>query len=265
MKKQREWHGKRYLPEYKIWAAMKERCYRKNDKRYHRYGGRGITVYPEWRDSFQAFYDYIGPRPSPKHTLDRINNDGNYEPGNVRWATQEEQANNRSSNFMVTIPSTGQVMNATEASKLLNINESTIRARWKNGLNIEMEVPKRIFSLTYKGEQKTLSELSLISGLDSNTIAKRISKGMSVEDAVDTQLMHGRKYMYRGKMMKISQIASLHEIEDRVLRKYLDKGIDPAEAIAEIKRKYINVIDKETGEIKTLTPRGLQRYIASNK
>ena len=81
-------------PEYTTWSGMISRCKNKNDKNY---GGRGIKVCKEWRKSFQAFFDYIGKKPSPDHSIDRINVDGNYEPGNVRWATSKEQANNKRS------------------------------------------------------------------------------------------------------------------------------------------------------------------------
>lgn len=64
-------------------------------KNYEDYRGRGIIVCPEWRDDFQCFYEHVGPRPSPRHSLDRINNDKSYEPNNVRWATKKEQSNNR--------------------------------------------------------------------------------------------------------------------------------------------------------------------------
>ena len=87
------------MPEYKVWAAMKQRCQNPRDPRYHRYGGRGITVCPEWCDSFDAFLTHIGPRPSKGYQLDRIDNDGCYEPGNVRWATPQQQALNRSTSL----------------------------------------------------------------------------------------------------------------------------------------------------------------------
>lgn len=80
-------------PEYVTWQAMKARCADPNNPRY---GGRGIRVYQMWLDSFDTFFEHVGPRPSPNHSLDRIDNDAGYEPGNVRWATREEQAANRS-------------------------------------------------------------------------------------------------------------------------------------------------------------------------
>ena len=87
-------HGMEGTPEYHSWQAMKARSLNPNNPAYPRYGGRGITVWPGWVHDFVAFYEHIGPRP-PGHSLDRIDNDGNYEPGNVRWATASEQAFNR--------------------------------------------------------------------------------------------------------------------------------------------------------------------------
>lgn len=89
-------HGMRSVPEYHIWASMNQRCSLVTHKFFHRYGGRGIKVCDQWRLDFAQFYKDVGPRPSPKHSIDRYpNNDGNYEPGNVRWATPLEQARNR--------------------------------------------------------------------------------------------------------------------------------------------------------------------------
>lgn len=88
-------HGMTNSPEYQAWEGMKHRCSSPNSPSWSRYGGRGIQVCAEWRDSFEAFFAHIGPRPSAVHSVDRIDNDGNYEPGNVRWATPAQQHANK--------------------------------------------------------------------------------------------------------------------------------------------------------------------------
>jgi hypothetical protein len=88
-------HGMRHTPEYDAWTNMIARCTRQNNKRYKDYGGRGIRICDSWLNSFASFYAAIGRRTSPKYSIDRINNDGNYEPGNCRWATPKEQRHNR--------------------------------------------------------------------------------------------------------------------------------------------------------------------------
>jgi len=81
-------------PLYKIWAAMKQRCGNQSSKDFYLYGARGILVCERWRNSFPAFVADVGYRPAGM-SLDRIDSDGNYEPGNVRWATAAEQSRNR--------------------------------------------------------------------------------------------------------------------------------------------------------------------------
>lgn len=89
-------HGKSGTVEYKTWQQMKERCLNPTGKDFPKYGGRGITVCDAWKNSFEDFLAHVGTRPNGCKSLDRINNDGNYEPGNVRWATQAQQSRNTS-------------------------------------------------------------------------------------------------------------------------------------------------------------------------
>jgi len=88
-------HGRSQLPEYKCWQQIKQRCLNPKHAAYPNYGGRGISVAPEWAGDFEAFFAHVGSRPTSKHSLERVDNDKGYEPGNCRWATWEEQARNR--------------------------------------------------------------------------------------------------------------------------------------------------------------------------
>lgn len=91
--------GPNPTPEYEVWKGMLARCSNPSHKSFHRYGGRGIRVCDEWASSFDAFLAYMGCRPSPELTVERIENDGNYEPGNVKWATRKEQRANTGSSI----------------------------------------------------------------------------------------------------------------------------------------------------------------------
>lgn len=117
-------------PEYRLWANIKNRCYNVKYAGYKDYGGRGIRVCDEWRNSFESFYKYIGNRPSASHSLDRINNDGNYEPGNVRWATRKEQNNNTRITKYVNVG--GKKVPYSEAELILNLRRGTLTSRINN-------------------------------------------------------------------------------------------------------------------------------------
>lgn len=82
--------------EYRAWLNIKQRCTNPNSSHFDLYGGRGISMCQQWADSFECFLSHVGLSPSPKHSIDRIESNGNYEPGNVKWSTDKEQAMNRS-------------------------------------------------------------------------------------------------------------------------------------------------------------------------
>ena len=125
---------RKYDPVYVIWLGVKQRCYNPSYEHYHRYGGRGITMCDAWRDNFAKFRDDVGVRPQGA-SLERIDNDGNYEPNNVRWATRREQANNRSTNVVLTHD--GLTMNLKQWAVHLGWKYGLIASRWKKGLRGE--------------------------------------------------------------------------------------------------------------------------------
>lgn len=128
-------HGKSHSAEYRTWRGMKGRCFNRMDKSYARYGGRGITVCERWSKSFAAFFEDVGERPGPSHSIDRINNNGNYEPNNVRWSLPSEQAGNRRTSRLVIVD--GESLCLTAAARRLGFTPGCIEQRMRRGATIE--------------------------------------------------------------------------------------------------------------------------------
>lgn len=123
-----ELHGNGSHELYAVWKSMKGRCYNKKSADYNRYGGRGIVVCDRWIDSFSGFLDDMGERPEGS-TIDRIDNDGNYEPSNCRWATMKTQCSNRSTSREVEINGT-TYPTIREASERTGLSVMQIRYRY---------------------------------------------------------------------------------------------------------------------------------------
>jgi hypothetical protein len=142
-------HGKSYSREYQAWKAIKARCNNPKSKPYKGYGGRGIKLHEPWNQSFQSFFDYIGERPSKKHSIERINNNGNYEPGNVIWSIQKQQSNNRRSNKIISYK--GESMTMSQWCDKLNLPYGRISKRIsKYGWSVERAFNERPQIRTWK-------------------------------------------------------------------------------------------------------------------
>lgn len=147
--KENRTHGKHRTPEYRTWAAMLHRCTNPNANNYRDYGGRGISVCESWK-RFENFYAYMGPRPSPKHSIDRIDNDGNYEPGNCRWASNRQQNRNTRSN--VCLSHQGKTQCIAAWAEELDAPVQTIFSRVKRGWSIGRIVATPIQARTSMAE-----------------------------------------------------------------------------------------------------------------
>lgn len=142
-------HGMRNTRLYHIWCGIKRRCLNPNAKPYDNYGGRGITICDEWKNDFMNFYNWAMANGYQENlTIDRKDNDGNYEPSNCRWASYEEQANNRRkakySNRTHCIEFNGEIHSLMEWSEITGINYGTLQKRIKLGWTIEKALTESV-------------------------------------------------------------------------------------------------------------------------
>lgn len=183
-------HGLSNTPLWNSWRNMISRTTNTKDKNYSYYGGRGISVCAEWRESFEAFVRDMGPSHEAGLTLDRINVDGNYEPENCRWATPLEQGRNKRNNRLLTF--NGRTMPLSEWAENVGIDHTVIRSRLRIGWPVERAltepVPKRRRKepLTFNGETLPITTWARRTGIDSKTLGDRISRGWPVERALTT-------------------------------------------------------------------------------
>ncbi len=178
-------HGQYGTPEYTAWIEIHRRCYNENTAQYKDYGGRGICMSDEWKNSFEVFLKDMGEKPTPSHTIDRIDNDGNYENGNCRWATYEVQANNKRTN--VEYEYAGEKYTIAQLAKKFEIPYATMRNRLVY-FPIDAAVDKNIRFETYvlniDGKEKPMKDWLRVAGITFQEYVEIRSSGVSVEDAI---------------------------------------------------------------------------------
>lgn len=137
-------------PEHAAWRHMKDRCYNPKSQRYDRYGARGIQVCERWLNSFENFFADLGLRPSAEHSLERIDNDKDYEPSNCKWGTKDEQNSNKSnSRFLVYL---GIKKTVAQWAKEVGIGPKTLELRLKAGWTVEESLTRPVEKRRWRGK-----------------------------------------------------------------------------------------------------------------
>lgn len=200
--RRRTQHGLAKGKEHRAWQAMKQRCLNPISPNYKNYGARGISVHPAWVDSFADFIADVGPAPGEgrRVSLDRIDNDGNYEPGNVRWATSvSEQLRNQRRTRRVEFD--GAQMCLLAAADRAGIPRTTADARWRKGIrgdNLFAPVQRpAVYSLN--GVSKTLPQWAADSGVNLGTVRGRLKMGASLADALRPEKQKPEPYKYKAR------------------------------------------------------------------
>jgi AraC-like DNA-binding protein len=220
-------HGMGSTAEYGAWSKMKHRCYNKNTHNYNNYGGRGIIVCDRWLNSFENFLEDMGTRPANKHSIDRIDVNGNYELSNCRWATPTEQANNTTKNVYINYK--GERLTLSQWSKVLNISPSTISQRIKSKLPLHLILsPKNLITIEHNGSTMTIKEWSEELGIPIWLITQRMRIGMSVDKILSKTLIIPKVYYTYDKETKcLSQWAKQFNISISTFKRKIKKyGFD---------------------------------------
>jgi len=179
-------HGESKSPEYRSWNAMVNRCLRKGNPAYKFYGALGVLVCSRWL-TFEKFLTDMGRRPNLAYSLDRINPRGDYTKENCRWATREQQANNKRNTILVSYK--GETYPLRPLARSLGIAPDMVDDRINAGWPVEEALtrPAKVWKLyiTYKGEAKSIIEWSKVTGIHNNTIRERLKRGLSPEECLN--------------------------------------------------------------------------------
>jgi len=178
--------NREYSPEYNAYRNMLRRCFEKTNEKYPQYGGRGISVCDRWNASFDNFFADMGKKPSPLHSLDRVDVNEGYSPGNCRWATPKEQARNKTCNVIVSLGS--EQITLAEACERLGLKYGTIHNRMNRyGMTFDeaLNVPSRL-----KLSKEQIQEI--INTTPYRGVTVDLSKKFGVSNVRIGQIMRGR-------------------------------------------------------------------------
>ena len=191
-------HGLSYHPLFSRWLKIKDRCLKPNNPSYPHYGGRGITMCDEWKNDFKAFYDWcMANGYAPNLTIDRIDNNGNYEPSNCRFVDMYVQANNKTNNHLIEI--NGVTKTLAQWCREYNVDyfvtEARIRQQGYSPLKELTSTKKYMFN----GELKTLKQICQEVGMPYKAVHLRITRlGWPFDKAISEPLQIQNKIMKNG-------------------------------------------------------------------
>jgi hypothetical protein len=173
--------------EYRTWLGMRQRCSNPNKSCYKYYGARGIKVCDRWNNSFEAFFADMGKKPTPKYTLERVDNNGNYCPENCKWIHNSEQPNNRGN--VSRYEFNNKYLTLKEIALELGLKKHTIYSRISRGWDPQKALSEpiknhKLGKYEYLGEHLTLTEINRRLGFPSCLIWKRLKRGWTFEDAI---------------------------------------------------------------------------------
>lgn len=238
-------HGMSNTRIYKLWQDIKRRCYNANNQAYSYYGGRGINMCDEWKNDFMSFYNWsMENKYDDSLTIDRIDVNGNYEPSNCRWVTNEIQANNKTNNRYFTI--NNETKSLADWCNIYNKRYLTVHHRLSRGSSIEEALDlkefKRKREVLYElnNEKKSIVEWSKFYGLKYPTVLNRIKKGWSLEEALELQKRDttwGLKFEVEGEINNVSNLSKKYNVNLSTLLHRLKNGWTIEEALEIIPRR----------------------------
>ena len=233
--------------EYYAWVQLRRRCTSDTHKQYERYRGRGITFCDRW-ETYENFLEDMGRKPTSKHSIDRIDNNGNYEPGNCRWATKKEQGRNRSTNRFLEF--NGESKSIAEWAEIYGLSYETLRSRINLGWTVEdaIETASMRKKLTINGKTKNWAAWAKENGISPSCIKDRIKRGVS-GDKLLAKPEADKIISVDGKDKRVADLSKEYGINPGVIYDRVKKGLPFEDVIRKTPRKTI----KLNGEEKTIT------------